>query len=85
MPMRGVTTASTIDAGYPIFALAFIVMTRDEYVGTVTPALQRLKFAYWGHDQVVFHERDIRKKIGTFAMLKPRISSGPWPMMPWSS
>ncbi len=37
----------TIDAGYPIFALAFIVMTRDEYVGTVTPALQRLKFAYW--------------------------------------
>ncbi|UIN35132.1 DUF3800 domain-containing protein [Methylobacterium oryzae] len=59
----------TIDAGYPIFALAFIVMTRDEYVGEVTPALQRLKFAYWGHDQVVFHERDIRKKIGPFAML----------------
>ncbi len=44
-------------------------MTRDEYVGEVTPALQRLKFAYWGHDQVVFHEREIRMKIGPFAML----------------
>lgn len=59
----------TIDENYPIFALAFVVMTRDEYVDVVTPALQRLKFAYWGHDQVVFHEREIRKKVGPFAML----------------
>lgn len=60
---------ASIDSGYPIFALAFVIMTRDEYVDVVTPALQRLKFAYWGHDQVVFHEREIRKRVGPFAML----------------
>lgn len=60
---------SKIDPSYPVFALAFVIMTRDEYVDVVTPALQRLKFAYWGHDQVVFHEREIRKRVGPFAML----------------
>ena len=59
----------TVDPGYPVFALAFVIMTRDDYVNAVTPALLRLKFAYWGHDQVVFHEREIRKRVGPFAML----------------
>jgi Protein of unknown function (DUF3800) len=58
-----------IDAGYPVFALAFIIMRRDDYIAEVTPALQRLKFDYWGHDQVVFHEREIRKKVGPFSIL----------------
>jgi Protein of unknown function (DUF3800) len=58
-----------IDPGYPVFALAFIIMKREDYVVQVTPALQRLKFAYWGHDQVVFHEREMRKKVGPFSIL----------------
>lgn len=64
-----------IDPGYPVFALAFVIMTRDAYVDVVTPALQRLKFAYWGHDQVIFHEREIRKKLGAFAMLADRATN----------
>ena len=57
-----------IDADYPIFVLAFVIMQRDAYVDAITPALQRLKFAYWGHDQIVFHEREIRKRLGPFSM-----------------
>ena len=58
-----------VDPSYPVFVLAFVLMSRDDYVERVTPALQRLKFRYWGHDQVVFHEREIRKRIGPFAIL----------------
>lgn len=58
-----------IDQDYPVFALAFVIMTREHYVTSVTPNLQRLKFKYWGHDQVVFHEREIRKKVGQFSIL----------------
>lgn len=58
-----------VDPSYPVFVLAFVVMSRDDYVDKVTPALQRLKFKFWGHDQIVFHEREIRKKIGPFAIL----------------
>jgi hypothetical protein len=31
--------------------------------------LQRIKFKHFGHDMVVFHERDIRKASGSFAFL----------------
>ena len=58
-----------IDLDYPVFALAFVIMTREHYVTSATPDLQRLKFKYWGHDQVVFHEREMRKKVGPFSML----------------
>jgi hypothetical protein len=58
-----------IDEAYPIFVLAFIIMRRDDYITHITPDLQRLKFNYWGHDQVVFHEHDIRKKQGPFSIL----------------
>ncbi len=59
----------SIDPTYPLFVLAFIIMRREDYITKITPDLQRLKFEYWGHDQIVFHERDIRKKVGPFAIL----------------
>jgi Protein of unknown function (DUF3800) len=58
-----------IDEAYPLFVLAFIIMRREDYISKITPDLQRLKFNYWGHDQVVFHEHDIRKKQGPFSIL----------------
>ncbi|MEO3472504.1 DUF3800 domain-containing protein [Roseomonas sp. CAU 1739] len=60
---------TNIDIGYPVFVLAFVIMKREPYIDAISPALQRLKFAYWGHDQVVFHEREIRKKLGPFSIL----------------
>jgi Protein of unknown function (DUF3800) len=60
---------NNIDPEYPLFVLAFVIMRREDYVAKITPDLLRLKFNYWGHDQIVFHERDIRKKVGSFAIL----------------
>ena len=60
----------TIDSGYPLFVLAFCVISKAEYVGKVVPALQHFKLKHFGHDNVVLHERDIRKDMGAFAFLK---------------
>jgi hypothetical protein len=58
-----------IDPQYPLFALTFCVMRKDDYVGTVVPAMQRFKFGIWGHDSVVLHEHEIRKSKGPFGIL----------------
>jgi len=62
----------TIDPGYPIFVLAFCVIRKEDYVRQLTPDMQALKFEYFGHDNVILHERDIRKDMGDFSSLKPR-------------
>src|SRR5690606_37960462 len=36
---------------------------------TISPALRMLKFSLFGHDMVIFHEHEIRKKLGTFSTL----------------
>jgi hypothetical protein len=59
-----------IDPTYPMFVLAFCVFRKPEYIETVCPAVQRLKFKHWGHDAVVLHEHDIRKPAGAYAFLQ---------------
>lgn len=61
-----------IDPNYPVFVLAFCVMRKADYSGSIVPALQAFKFRHFGHDNVILHERDIRKDIGAFAFLKSR-------------
>lgn len=55
---------------YPIFVLALCVFRKESYVQEVCPALQRFKFNFWGHDQIVLHEREIRKPRHDFGILK---------------
>lgn len=62
----------SIDLDYPLFVLAFCVINKADYVGTVVPAMQRFKLKHFGHDNIVLHERDIRKDTGDFAFLKSR-------------
>lgn len=62
----------TVDPGYPIFVLAFCVIRKEDYVATLTPAVQRFKMKHFGHDDVILHEREIRKDQGAFAFLKTR-------------
>jgi hypothetical protein len=57
------------DPEFPVFVLAFCIFLKDEYISQIVPALQRIKFNHFGHDMVVFHERDIRKASGPFAYL----------------
>ena len=59
----------TIDREYPVFVLAFCVFNKTVYGEECVPHLQRLKFKHFGHDMVVFHEREIRKALGDFVFL----------------
>ena len=59
-----------IDPEFPVFCLAFCIIEKTEYYNKVVPALQELKFRYWGHDTVVLHEHDIRIQRGDFSFLR---------------
>lgn len=59
-----------IDPNYPIFVLAFLIAKKTEYMSTITPAVQQFKFKHFGHDQVILHEREIRRDSGHFSFLK---------------
>ncbi len=60
----------SIDPEFPVFALVFVLIKKEDYVQTVVPAFQRLKCKYWGHDQIILHENDIRKEKGYFGLLR---------------
>jgi hypothetical protein len=57
---------TSIDEGYPVFVLSFCVFQKTHYSHAITPALRMLKFETFGHDMVILHEQDIRKKTGAF-------------------
>ena len=61
---------SSIDETYPVFVLACCLISKRDYMNVVVPAVQRIKFATFGHDAVVLHERDIRKDLGPFSVLR---------------
>ena len=60
----------SIDASFPMFALAFCIIAKADYISSVVPAFQRLKFDVWGHDGIILHEHGIRKETGDFAVLR---------------
>ncbi|MGH8503683.1 MAG: DUF3800 domain-containing protein [Gammaproteobacteria bacterium] len=62
-----------INPEYPIFVLAFCLFEKEIYTSQVAPAVQKLKFKYFGHDMHVLHEMDIRKSRRPFdILLNPR-------------
>jgi len=60
---------ASIDADYPVFVLALCVFHKRHYSEKIIPAVEKLKFNYFGHDSVVLHENEIRKQKGDFAFL----------------
>ncbi|MDP3122559.1 DUF3800 domain-containing protein [Polynucleobacter sp.] len=66
----GSPSMGNIDPDYPLFVLAFLIAKKTDYMTKITPAIQRFKFNHFGHDQVILHERDIRRDVGHFAFLK---------------
>ena len=66
--------AQDIDPEYPCFVLAFCLFEKIAYARQVSPGMQRLKFAFFGHDMVIFHEREIRKSMDDFSfLLNPKL------------
>lgn len=45
---------------------------KRHYAEKIIPAVEKLKFNYFGHDSVVLHENEIRKQKGDFAFLSHR-------------
>lgn len=65
----GEASTGSVDTAYPVFVLACCVFDVSSYINEIVPAFQKLKFAWFGHDQVVFHSSDIRRRRGDFQFL----------------
>ena len=63
---------ASIDADYPVFVLALCAFHKRHFSEKIIPAVEKLKFNYFGHDSVVLHENEIRKQKGDFAFLSHR-------------
>ena len=63
---------SSIDPAYPVFVLAFCIFRKSDYARHVLPAVTEFKFRQFSHDQVILHEREIRKDTGDFSALRDR-------------
>lgn len=63
---------ASIDKDYPVFVLALCIFHKRHYAEKIIPAVEKLKFNYFGHDSVVLHEHEIRKQKGDFAFLSHR-------------
>lgn len=59
-----------ISPNFPIFVLAFCIFEKQSYISNVVPEFQRLKFKWFGHDSIVFHEREIRQQQVPFKFLQ---------------
>ena len=63
---------ASIDPGYPVFVLALCIFHKRHYSEKIIPAVEKLKFNYFGHDSVVLHENEISKQKGPVAFLSHR-------------
>lgn len=50
-----------IDQGYPIFVLTCCVFNKSHYCNMVLPRFNDFKMKYWGHNNIILHESDIRR------------------------
>ncbi len=60
---------TNINPQFPLFVLSFCIFPVKDYISTVVPQLQTLKFEFFGHDMVILHEREIRKSTPPFDIL----------------
>lgn len=60
----------SINPEYPLFVLAFCIFHKRHYSEAIVPAVEKFKFNYFGHDQVVLHENEIRKEKGVFNIFR---------------
>lgn len=68
----GSPAMGNVDPDFPLLVLAFMIVRKDQYLSEIVPAVQGFKFRHFGHDQVILHEREIRRDLGAFAFLKTK-------------
>jgi hypothetical protein len=59
-----------IDASNPVFVLCAVIFKKQDYIESICPAISSMKMDFWGHDEVILHEHDIRKPKNQFAFLQ---------------
>ena len=59
----------TIDPDSPAFVLCGWIFNKEDYIEKELAAVSKIKFDYFGHDAIVLHSRDIRKRLGPFQIL----------------
>ena len=59
-----------IDRQFPVFALAASIFEVNYYLDIANPMIDRIKYRYWGHRNIIFHSVDIRKEKGVFNILR---------------
>lgn len=59
-----------IDKNYPVFVLSMILVRKADYANRIVPSIELMKFEAVGHDQLILHERDIRRQQKQFAFLQ---------------
>ncbi len=60
---------ASINPDYPVFVLAFCIVPKAVYIEQLTPQVRRMKCSLFGHDMVILHEHDMRKRTGPFSQL----------------
>ena len=60
---------TNVNPQFPLFVLSFCIFPVADYISTVVPLVQSMKFEFFGHDMVILHEREIRKSTPPFDIL----------------
>ena len=60
---------TSIDSEYPVFVLTFCIFKKDTYINNIIPNFQKFKFKHFGHDIVILHENEIRRRKNQFRIL----------------
>lgn len=61
-----------IDPNFPLLVLAFLIIKKADYSAILCPEVQKFKFHHFGHDQLILHEREIRRDLGVYSFLKSK-------------
>ena len=54
----------SIDPEFPVFALSLCVIAKSAYANYLLPRATQLKLDIFGHDEIILHEHDIRRRKG---------------------
>ena len=60
---------TSIDPQFPVFSLAFCIVEKRVYARELVPKIQEMKFRWFCHDMIIFHEHEIRKAKAPFVFL----------------
>lgn len=60
---------SSVDPEFPVLVLAACVIEQQYYLASANPALDMLKYRFWGKRSINLHSAEIRRRKGPFAEL----------------